>query len=93
LTAHAPAVRPLPGLSRVDGHPPFTLAAHLLNAATKPFDAINFLGSYAAGHTVSPERMVVMLDHVIAKLHRRLDTEAESELARGMYYPTRWDPF
>jgi hypothetical protein len=67
--------------------------AHLLNAATKPFDAINFLGSYAAGHTVSPERMVVMLDHVIAKLHRRLDTEAESELARGMYYPTRWDPF
>jgi hypothetical protein len=37
--------------------------------------------------------MVVMFDHVIDKLHRRLDAESESDLARGMYYPTRWDPF
>ncbi|TDO44222.1 DinB family protein [Kribbella sp. VKM Ac-2527] len=67
--------------------------ARLLNAGTKPFDAVNFLGSYAAGHTVSPDRMVVMFDHVIAKLHRRLDAESEADLSRGMHYPTRWDPF
>ncbi|MFG1813534.1 DinB family protein [Kribbella sp. NPDC049174] len=67
--------------------------ARLLNAGTKPFDVVNFLGSYAGGSTLSPERMVVMFDHVIDKLHRRLDAESASELARGMYYPTRWDPF
>jgi hypothetical protein len=32
-------------------------------------------------------------DHVIAKLHRRLDTETDGDLARGMHYPMRWDPF
>ncbi|TCC30689.1 DinB family protein [Kribbella speibonae] len=67
--------------------------ARLLNAATRPFDEVNFLGSYAAGHTVSPARMVVMFDRVIDKLHRRLDAETEASLARGMHYPTRWDPF
>lgn len=34
-----------------------------------------------------------MFDHVIAKLHRRLDAESDADLARGMHYPTRWDPF
>jgi hypothetical protein len=65
----------------------------LLNAATRPFDQVNFLGSYAAGRTVSPERMAVMFDHVVAKLHQRLDAESDADLARGMHYPTRWDPF
>lgn len=67
--------------------------ARLLNAATRPFDQVNFLGSYAAGQTVSPERMAVMFDHVVAKLHQRLDAESDTDLARGMHYPTRWDPF
>ncbi len=67
--------------------------ARLLNAGTRPFDEVNFLGSYAAGHTVSPERMVAMFDRVVAKLHQRLDAESDADLARGMHYPTRWDPF
>jgi hypothetical protein len=67
--------------------------ARLLNAATRPFDQVNFLGSYAAGRTVTAERMTVMFDHVVAKLHQRLDAESDSDLARGMHYPTRWDPF
>ena len=67
--------------------------ARLLNAGTGPFDLMNYLGSYAGGNTLSPHRMLVMFDHVIDKLHRRLDAESESDLARGMYYPTRWDPF
>jgi hypothetical protein len=67
--------------------------ARVLNAATRPFDQVNFLGSYAAGHAVSPERMVAMFDHVVAKLHQRLDAESDDDLARGMHYPTRWDPF
>lgn len=67
--------------------------ARLLNAATRAFDEVNFLGSYAAGRTVSPARMVVMFDHVVNKLHWRLDAETDADLARGMHYPTRWDPF
>jgi hypothetical protein len=89
-------LRALLGLVRVFGHLPVGVSrayARLLNAGTKPFDVVNFLGSYAAGNTVSPERMVMMFDHVVDKLHRRLDAESEADLARGMYYPTRWDPF
>ena len=32
-------------------------------------------------------------DRVVAKLLRRLDRESDSELARGMHYPTSWDPY
>jgi hypothetical protein len=67
--------------------------ARLLNAATRPFDAVNYLGSRFGGSTLSTRRMEVMFDHVIAKLHRRLDGESDADLARGMHYPTRWDPF
>ena len=42
----------------------------MLNAVTKPFYVVNFLGSYAGGNTRSPECMLVMFDHVIAQLHR-----------------------
>jgi DinB superfamily len=67
--------------------------ARVLNAGTKPFDVVNFLGSYAAGHAVTPYRMEEMFDHAIDKLHRRLDAESDADLERGMHYPTRWDPF
>ncbi|MEU4605612.1 DinB family protein [Kribbella sp. NPDC023972] len=89
-------LRALLRLVRMFGHLPRGASrtyARLLNAGTKPFDVVNFLGSYAGGSTLSPARMAVMFDHVIDKLHRRLDAEGEAELARGMYYPTRWDPF
>jgi hypothetical protein len=89
-------IRALLRLVRVLGRLPRQASrafARLLNAATWPFDQVNFLGSYAAGHAVSPERMVVMFDHVVAKLHQRLEAESDAALARGMHYPTRWDPF
>jgi hypothetical protein len=89
-------IRALHRLVRVFGRLPAGVGrrfAQILNAGTKPFDVVNFLGSYAAGNTVSPERMVIMFDRVIDKLHRRLDAESEADLLRGMSYPTRWDPF
>jgi hypothetical protein len=67
--------------------------ARLLNAATHPFDAVNYLGSRLGGNTLSTRRMGIMFDNVVAKLHRRLDAETDDDLARGMPYPTRWDPF
>ena len=67
--------------------------ARILNAGTRPFNAVNYLGSWAGGTTLTTHRMTVMFDHVIAKLHQRLDAETDADLARGMHYPTRWDPF
>jgi len=89
-------LRALTILVRVFGRLPDSVSrgyATLLNKATKPFDAVNYLGSRLGGTTLSTHRMEIMFDHVIAKLHRRLDAESDTDLARGMHYPTRWDPF
>lgn len=67
--------------------------ARLLNAATRPFDLINYLGPCAAVHVYGAERMAAKLDCVLADLHRRLDAAAPADLARGMHCPARWDPF
>ncbi|WP_329051632.1 DinB family protein [Amycolatopsis sp. NBC_01488] len=67
--------------------------ARLLDAGTVPFDAVNFAGSWLGG-TVLPRRwMLSLFDRTVAALHRRLDRESDADLARGMHYPTRWDPF
>ena len=67
--------------------------ARLLNAATKPFDAGNFAGSWLGGSLMPRRAMVALCDRTVAALHRRLDREDERDLAKGMPYPTRWDPF
>lgn len=67
--------------------------AHVLNAVTAPFDAVNYAGAWLAG-TVLPRRVLgALFDRVVESLHRRLDTETEDDLARSMRFPTRWDPF
>ena len=65
--------------------------ARMLNAGTKPFDVANFLGSWLGGTFLPRRGMDALCDRTIAALHRRLDRE--SDLGRGMHYPTRWDPF
>jgi hypothetical protein len=67
--------------------------AGLLNAVTVPFDLVNYAGARVAGTVVSTRLMAALFDWVVAALGRSLDREAEADLARGMHYPTRWDPF
>jgi DinB family protein len=67
--------------------------ARLLNAGTRPFDAVNYLGSRFGGNTLSTRQMAALFDRTIARLHRRIDAESDADLARGMHYPSRWDPF
>ncbi len=89
-------VRALRGLVRLFGRLPTGISrnyARLLNAATIPFDAVNYLGSYLGGSVLTPAQMAGLFDRVIPALHRRLDAETDADLARGMHYPTRWDPF
>ncbi|HEV7974030.1 DinB family protein [Amycolatopsis sp.] len=89
-------MRALLTLVRVFGRLPARVSrayARLLNAATAPFDVVNYAGSWLGGTFLGCERMAVMFDRVIAKLHHRLDAETDADLARGMHYPARWDPF
>jgi hypothetical protein len=67
--------------------------AALLNFGTPPFHWINYLGSVGGGAVFTPPRMQRRLDRVTAKLESDLDKQSEQDLARGMYYPTRWDPY
>ena len=67
--------------------------ARLLDAATRPFDLINYLGPCVAVHIYGYRRMAAKLDRVLGALHRQIDAATPADLARGMRYPTRWDPF
>jgi hypothetical protein len=69
------------------------LFARGLNAATRPFDVINFYGSCAAAVVYNRRRMGDKMDLVIAALQHRLTQERDESLHRRMHFPTRWDPF
>ncbi|WP_020660046.1 DinB family protein [Amycolatopsis benzoatilytica] len=88
-------VRALRNLVRFFGRLPDSASrrfAWLLDVASAPFDVVNFAGSWLAG-TILPRRwMLALFDRTIAALHRRIDAESDADLARGMAYPTRWDP-
>ena len=89
-------VRVLLVLVRVFGRLPVPIGrgfARLLNAATVPFDAINYAGARVAGTALPARQMAALFDWVTGSLRRRLDRETETDLSRGMHYPTRWDPF
>lgn len=67
--------------------------AALLNFCTPPFHWINYLGSVGGGAAFTPPQMKRRLDRVTAKLESDLDKQGEEAMGRGMYYPTRWDPY
>ncbi len=67
--------------------------ARLLNAATRPFDAVNYLGSKAAAKVFNRRRMAARMRRTTAVLAAKLAAEPERALARDMDFPTRWDPF
>ena len=67
--------------------------ALLLNASTRPFNAINYWGSRLAAVYYNDRRMGAKFDRVAASLANALDRTRDASLRRGMHYPTRWDPF
>jgi hypothetical protein len=89
-------IQPLLIVARVFDRLPRTASrafARTLDAARTPFHLVNYLGSCAGARVVPTARMPVLLDHVIARLQRRLQRETDAALGRGMHYPTSWDPF
>lgn len=89
-------MRPLLLLIRTFGRFPRGVGrvlARLLDAGTKPFDVVNYLGPVGGARILGRRRMGTVFDRVIAFLHQRLDAEREADFALAMPYPTRWDPF
>ncbi len=73
---------------------PFSRAfAGVLNAGTRPFHQINYLGSVGGALVFHGPRLTRQLDRTIERLHRRLDAESDAALALRMHFPVGWDPF
>lgn len=67
--------------------------AAVLNAGTRPFHYINYLGSVGGALVFHGPRLTHRIDHTIARLHHRLDAESAEALGRRMHFPVGWDPF
>jgi DinB superfamily len=67
--------------------------AAALNAARRPFHAVNYFGSWAGGQIVPPAATVSLMRRTLRALRRRLDGESEHTLALTMHFPTDWDPY
>lgn len=89
-------VRALLRLVRTFGRLPDGLSrlfARLLNAGTRPFHVINYLGSCGGALVFRGTRLTRKVDRTIAALQRHLDHETDEALRRRMHFPLDWDPF
>ncbi|MCJ0871180.1 DinB family protein [Streptomyces sp. AP-93] len=89
-------VRALLVLVRVFGRLPRRVSmvfTRVLNAATVPFDLINYAGPCGAVKVYGLRRMGAAFDRVTDSLLHHLAAESEADLTHGMHYPVRWDPF
>lgn len=89
-------VRALLGLVRLFGRLPDRVSrtfAAALNATTRPFHTVNYLGSCGGALVFRGERLTAKLDRTIESLHRHLDKETDKALGCGMHLPVGWDPF
>jgi hypothetical protein len=67
--------------------------AAMLNAGTRLFHPVNYLGSVGGALVFRGPRLTRQLDRTIDRLHRSLDAESDAALARRMHFPVAWDPF
>jgi len=67
--------------------------AAALNAATRPFHVVNYVGSLGGARVLGHAGMERLLDHVIARLQAKLLRESDVALGRGMHFPVGWDPY
>jgi DinB superfamily len=89
-------VRRLLPLVRLMGRlpdPASRIFAGVLNAATRPFHVINYLGSLAGARVLGHARMERIFERIVNSLTASLLRASDADLARGMYFPTGWDPY
>ena len=85
----------LPLVSLLAGLPRFVSRgfAAILNAGTRPFHVINYVGSLGGGRILGHSGMERLMDFVIGRLQRFVTNASEDALSRGMHFPTGWDPY
>ena len=67
--------------------------AALLNAGTRPFHIVNYVGSLFGARTLGYERMGRLMDRVLSDLQKSLRAQPKRALDRGMHFPVGWDPY
>lgn len=67
--------------------------AAALNASTRAFHVINYLGSLGGARVLGHHHLEQVMDHVTESLIRTVALASERQLARGMHFPVGWDPY
>jgi hypothetical protein len=67
--------------------------AAALNAATRPFHVVNYLGSLWGARVLGCSGMERLMDVVIGRLQRSVMAASEDGLNGGMHFPVGWDPY
>ena len=80
------------GFSRLPDSASARFAASL-NAGTRPFHHVNYLGSLGGARVLGYPGMQRLMRRVIRDLHRSLDRRTDDQLGRGMHFPVGWDPY
>lgn len=67
--------------------------AATLNAGTRPFHVINYLGSLGGARVLGHAGMERLFDRIVNSLAASLLASTDAELMRGMHFPVGWDPY
>ena len=65
----------------------------MLDAGTRPFDAITTIEDHARRLAFSTVTAWQAVRPRPSSIQRKLDAKSERDLHRGMHFPTRWEPF
>ena len=79
-------------LARLPRHVSKAFAA-TLDAVTRPFHVVNYLGSLGGARVLGPARMERLMDFAIGRLQWSVTGASEDCLNRGMHFPVGWDPY
>jgi len=89
-------VRRLLPLVRLMGRLPDSVSrtfAAILDAGTRPFHVVNYVGSLGGARVLGHAGMERTFDRFVNALAASLLKTTDADLARGMHFPTGWDPY
>jgi len=64
----------------------------VLDAGTRPFHVINYVGSLFGARVLSYPRMERLMDRAVVGLQGSLPAQSDEAPACGMHFPVGWDP-
>ena len=67
--------------------------ASTLDAGTRPFHVVNYVGALGGAHVLGHARMERLMDSVVDSLTRSVTHATQARLERGMHFPVGWDPY